>query len=514
MRNQLVTLSTLLCLATLACGDSDATGGAGGSGGNSSTGGAGAGGNSGTGGTGATGGGGAAPTGSVEDDYCAPLAALLCGQAAACSCEEVSPSGQFDTAACTAGYTAQCLEAYSFLVDAVASGAARVDAAKAATCIAELANATPPCEAPRGTIPLGLCPAWYASDEALGATCNFPICAGGEGFCTMAGGTCTPRPVSGEACSGLECAAGLLCLDGMCGSPGGPDDPCISDDGCVPPLRCLGGQCRALGSSGDACSDATECALGQACLNDQCTVVDPTPCTDDASCGNQATCVTLPRCSPQGAVGTTCDQDAACQAGLYCDSATSQCAALPVGGEACVNGTFCAPSLGCTTDFGNCAPLPGNGMPCAFGPMGPTLCSDGLGCLQGTCGALPGDGEACTIDNRCAPPLGCDFTPNGSVCVTKKAAGGACQNDQVCADGLHCDFNAGACAANFAIGVGCSQGNECGPQATCMPGAGGQFVCAPIPGATEVCLFDCTAGLYCAANPADAVCVAPICGQI
>lgn len=509
MRTVLAGVCVSILLFSAACGDSASTGGApaGGAGG---AGAAASGGAPVTGGMGGQGGGGAAASGSVEADYCAPLAAQLCASAATCDCAEVSPSGSFDPAACEASFTAACLEAYGPVVTAVASGDAVVDPARAAACVAAIAAGTPACEAPRGTIPLGLCDAWFFSDAPLGAACDFPICAGGAGYCPA--GDCVARPGAGDPCSGYECAPGLLCLDGACAAPGQDGDPCDVDDGCAPPLRCLAGACHALGGPSSACDTAADCALGLDCVGSACTAVDPTPCTDDASCGNQGLCVSLPRCAPLAAQGEGCLSDAHCDVGLYCDA--GQCAPLPGDGQPCVNGTFCAPNLGCTTDFGDCAALPGDGQPCAFGPMGPVLCAGDLGCLAGTCGALPGDGEPCTIDNRCADPLGCDFTMSGSFCVAKKPVGGACQNDQVCDVGLHCDFTQGSCAADFAIGASCSVGNECGEVAVCLPDGSGGLACAPTPGLGEVCQFDCEPGLACRVDPAAAVCVAPICAAL
>lgn len=517
MNLRLQSATALVCLSVLtACGDSAAPGNAGGGGGQggegagagASAGGATAGGHS----AGGQGGGGAAPSGSVEDDYCAPLAAFVCGQAASCGCERITAGGQFDEASCVAGFAAQCLYFYGFVADAVATGDARVDPVLAAACVTELQNATPACEAPRAAILLGLCPTWFFSDEPIGATCSFPFCAGGSGFCPS--GTCVARPTIGEPCDSFECAAGLLCLADVCTAPGVPGDSCSIDDECAPPLRCLVGQCQALGTADEACLDAGECAFGLACQGNQCASVDPIPCIGDASCGNQALCVSLPRCAPGGELGATCNQDAACQPALYCDGTTSQCSALPGDGEACVNGTFCASGLGCTTDFGTCAPLPLDSELCAFGPMGPNECAPGLGCLVDTCGPLPLEGEPCTVDNRCADPLGCDFTPNGSVCVTRKLAGDACQNNQVCAAGLHCDFNAGSCAADFGLGAACPLGNECGPQAVCLPDGGSQLACAPIPGLGDICQLDCAPGLVCSVDPSNARCVAPICAEI
>ncbi|NUP10400.1 MAG: hypothetical protein HOW73_30490 [Polyangiaceae bacterium] len=509
----------MLVVSGVGCGDSG-DGGAGGTGaaeggqgGEGGDGGAGA--SPTTGGGGAGGGGGSVEPGSLEEDYCAPLAALVCADAAQCGCEAVTPSGRFDEALCVAGYTAKCLEAYAPVVAAIEAGEAYVSAEDAAACIALVGASTPSCERPRGTVALGLCPAWFASDVLIGDPCTFPICADGAGFC--AEGTCVERPSEGDACQSLECAPGLLCLDGECHAPLEDGQSCAVDDQCTPPSRCIQGVCGTPGTEGASCVDATGCVQGLVCDNDVCSLPGPPPCAGHETCGSAALCANVPICLDRGGAGAPCTNDDACAESFHCDGALEECVALPVAGEPCVNGTFCAPGLACTTDNGDCVAAPGAGEPCGFGPMGPAVCADDLGCdpIAGSCGPMPGEGEPCTVDNRCDAGLGCDFTPNGSICVALKSAGETCQNDLVCTSGLHCDFGAGQCTGDFALGDPCSVGNECGPAATCMPDAGGTFVCSKIPAQGEACVLEClSSDLYCGVDPANAVCVGAICAEL
>lgn len=470
----------------------------------------------GEGGQGATGGdgGGVADPGSIEDDYCAPLATFICGQAEACDCGSILPDGELDVRACTTAYTAKCLEAYAQIVQAVDSGAAAVDGPKASACVDLLAASTPDCERPRGTIPLGLCDAWFYADTPLGDPCTFPLCGGGAGYCVM--GICVERPGEDESCGGYECLPGLLCIAGGCVPPAGAGDTCTMDDACAPPLRCIDGECAPLGDVGDPCADLTGCAHGLQCSKGACTAPSPPPCEGNESCGNLAACANVPVCLPRLSSGTPCSSTDQCGLALYCDD-TGTCADLPAVAEDCVNGVLCGPGLGCTTDNGTCIVAPGEGEACAFSQMGPSVCADGLGCNGTTnqCAALPGEGDSCTVDNRCAGELGCDFTPNGSICVERKPAGGVCQNDLVCADGLHCDFAVGACAANYPLGQACSNGNECGPTAQCLPGNGANFVCSSAPEAGDPCLFECPdPAQYCGAQPANATCLAAVCFEL
>ncbi len=446
--------------------------------------------------------------GPVEADYCAPLADLICQRAATCGCGALVPGGVLDVAACKARYTDKCLAAYADVVAAVHAGEARVDPAAAASCIALLDASTPGCEAPRGSVTLGLCPPWFSSDVPLGQPCAFPVCAGGEGYC--ANGTCAARPGPGAPCQGFECRAGLLCLEGTCRAAADVGESCTGDEACRPPLHCVDGACATLSSAGQPCTGDSACSLGLRCVGGKCTTVADSPCEDAEACGNLSLCAKPRRCQPPGASGDPCVGDEACQSGFGCDPTTSTCTEYPAQGQACQNGVMCAAGLACDMDLGHCEPLPSDGQPCALGPMGPFVCADGLGCNAGTCGALPGEGDPCTVDARCADGLGCDFTA-GSTCIVPKDVGGDCQNDSACKPGLHCDFATGHCAADYVTGAPCKDGNECGPGATCALGPDGGFACAPLPDEGEACLFDCRAGLTCIAVPAASKCLPQVC---
>lgn len=508
---------SLLSLLTVACGDAgDGFGGSGGSGGNPTTGVGGAQASGGEGGQGAAGGdgGGVVDPGSIEADYCSPLAEFICTQAESCDCGSILPGGNLDIAACIAAYTSKCLDAYAQITQAVEDGLAEIDGARALACVELLVAATPDCERPRGAIPLALCEAWFYSDTAVGDPCMFPLCDSGAGHCVE--GTCVPRPGQDEPCNSYECQAGLLCLDGACALPGAAGDTCSLDDACSPPLRCIEGACAALGGMGEACGDSLACAHGLRCFEGECSALPPPPCEGEGSCGNLSSCVNVPVCLPRAAAGALCASSDACAATLYCDD-TGVCVDLPAAGEDCVNGVMCGLGLGCTTENGTCVAAPGEGEACAFSQMGPSVCADGLGCDSTTnqCAALPIEGESCTVDNRCGGDLGCDFTPNGSLCVQRKPAGGACQNDLVCLAGFHCDFTVGSCAEDYPLGQSCSSGNECGPVAQCLPGNGGDFVCSAAPSAGEPCLFECPdPAQYCGSQPANAACLSAICLEL
>jgi hypothetical protein len=146
--------------------------------------------------------------------------------------------------------------------------------------------------------------------------------------------------------------------------------------------------------------------------------------------------------------------------------------------------------------------------------MGPSVCADGLGCVDGTCGPLPVEGEACTFDHRCADGLACEFGGDGETCIVPKTAGQACANEAACGAGLHCDFATSACAADLALGAPCTDSNECGPKGACMPGSGGAKQCTTRPSAGERCASDCASGLACVVVPEEAGCVPEVCLEL
>ncbi|MBK8257103.1 MAG: hypothetical protein IPK82_31085 [Polyangiaceae bacterium] len=275
--------------------------------------------------------------GSLEADYCAPLAAFVCSRLIACNCEVILPSGALEQAACEADYKARCLDAYAPLTQAVEQGQAHVLAAEAAACIQLLKDSTPGCERPRGSVAQALCPAWFSGEGAVGEACSFPFCGQGAGVCID--GTCEAKPEVGLPCAtGGICASGLLCLDGECAAPAVEGQSCTVDDACAPPLRCVDGVCHPLVEKGGSCSQLEACALGLECINGTCSDKEPTTCGDADPCGNLTSCFAPRVCAPKGKSGGPCFEDASCEEGLRCEGGL--CTQNPGLGEPCVNSAF------------------------------------------------------------------------------------------------------------------------------------------------------------------------------
>jgi hypothetical protein len=447
---------------------------------------------------------GSTTAGDLARDFCGPLADFVCTSAASCGCGAIVPGGALDQVACTAGWTAKCMAAWQPFVTA---GAA-IDTAAATACVETLRGRTLPCARPDATIMFAVCAPFAIQPVALGEACTSPYCAGGAGGCVS--GTCVARGITGAACGDeYGCATGLACNASVCSPLLAADASCAADLDCAPPLHCIAAHCRPLGIAGAACADASDCSLGMTCTASTCTAPSTTACTTSTDCGNRSTCGGASSCQPRGSDGTACTQDGDCVAGSYCDDTSHACIPRPAAGSPCARGVLCGTGLGCDT-AGNCATLPTSGQPCAMGEMGPFLCADGLGCIDGNCGALPGVGATCASDNRCAAGLGCDFSPAGSLCIVPRTEGGSCESDRSCAAGFHC--GPGTCTADLPTGSPCSVGNECA--GVCGIGPGGALECRDAPLAGDPCIFpdECPTALTCAAGTLS--CLPEICLEL
>jgi len=455
----------------------------------------------------------------LESAYCAPLAQLVCGRAVACGCGAAFRVG-LDEASCIESFTKNCLEAYAPVAQAIDAGEAELYPERAAECVQLFAATTPECQAPHYSVIPGLvlstCPAWYASEVAVGEACEFPICARGRGYC--ADGSCVGFVGEGAECWVDVCEPGLHCR-GTCTRPGPLGASCYGDQYCEPPLQCVDGSCGELDPQGSSCYlTSVYCAQGLEC-SEASTCEPPTtsPCTDDSECGNFAYCAVPRACyEPRGA-GAPCSQDAHCLPGHACASDSSRCVPLPGEGETCADLYHCGPGLGCNEPGGVCVPPPGEGEPCAYRDFDPVLCAEGLGCVVDTdtfvCGAMPVEGEPCTWDFRCAAGLACDYSvQQGGICIVPRAAGESCEYNEACAPDHHCGPD-GQCTPDVATGEPCKYG-WCREGDTCADSGFQRFRCRPLPGAGAPCSYECAEGLVCVDYAEDASCVPSICRML
>ena len=268
--------------------------------------------------------------------------------------------------------------------------------------------------------------------------------------------------------------------------------------------RYLFGVCyRMTGCAADA-----ECGALLVCDEGACAERPIETCSAADRCGNLAQCGAPRAGVARGTAGVSCEETRDCDPAHFCSAGT--CAPRPIAGESCSEVAPCAPGLGCDLEGdATCRALPSTGAACLYGESGPMLCGEGLACIDGTCGPIPTEGQPCAIGNVCAPGLGCDFSPEGSICIVPRGEGGSCESDRSCAPELHCAGT--TCVPDLAAGEPCTEGNECA--GICAPAASGGFACRDAPGEGDACLGDddCGDARACAPDFTASRCLAEIC---
>jgi len=460
----------------------------------------------------------------VTEAYCRPWALWTCARVLACGCG--APAGGAPTEEeCLALALDECAGNTVELAAAVAAGLAVISVPDVEACRQALALAAGPCGQASESEAGPACARQFAEPGTLGAACSQSPCAGGQGACVE--GTCVTLSAEGGPCQHrAHCVAGD-CVDNTCRLPAADGAECDTPaPACAAPALCLEGHCAAPTGAGGPCDGDVTCQPPLACLAGVCAAFPDLQCTLGAACGNHGLCLgTLEvRCEALGGPGAACVGDAGCQPGYTC--LQNLCTASPGPDEPCASGTGCALGLACRFEgeqAGTCGPLPGKGDPCALDVNGPFVCGPGLACMADlfVCNDPPVGGEPCANPNLCArddfngdgkvPDIACDFTADGSFCALRKGVDEPCQNDQICGEGLYCDYTAGACKSVYPLGTNCAVGNECGPDAACIPNAAGDLACRPLPGVGDACLFDCQPGAWCHAKASDLSCQPPVC---
>ncbi len=452
-----------------------------------------------------------------EEHYCVPMGEVLCGIVETCDCAVVP--GFPDPAECMTAWLERCRARALAFADAFDDGTLVFCPGAAGRCVEAYRKATGECGDgwPEQTLPAG-CVQMVSSVVKAGETCVLPGigCSGGSGICSPYDAMCSEAvPGWEEPCEGV-CQEGFVCGSGNVCVPGNAGDACVSERDCATPLTCVEHRCAPALEPGVSCETDIQCRAGLACVDGVCDN-PPILCDFENTCGDHAACVaTRARvCRPAAGSGEGCANSGDCVGSSWCDAGF--CEPLPELDEPCALQVYCAPGLACDWDSGMCRPLPGLGEACAFGEMGPFVCAEGLACLGDVCGPLPQEGETCGSGNHaCGPGLGCSFNTDGtSTCEPQVGAGFPCTNDRQCTYGTYCEYSLNLCASWVAWGNSCNDGNECGPEGSCLPRtAGGGFVCAPMPEVGEACYLECVPDAVCRFLETEGVCAAPVCGSI
>ena len=246
-------------------------------------------------------------------------------------------------------------------------------------------------------------------------------------FALVGVAACGPAQ-DGDSCSATaDCAAGLLCDQGVCSNA---VRTCVNDGECGGGEVCRRGTCQPIVSE---CQGAWDCRAGMVCSQGECR-------------------------TPQ--VGNPCQRHQECGPAMYCAKPRFECTELTGGQcwtrEVCAEGQDCE-SIDDETGLGLC----GGGScdpPCADGT--PHCVNDQcVACIQDRhCG----DNEQCQ-NNRCVgPQTQCERNQDcpGETPVCTQGRCVECNTDRHCRDGQTCSDN--QCQGG--------QANECGYDADCAVG--------------------------------------------
>ena len=260
-------------------------------------------------------------------------------------------------------------------------------------------------------------------------------CSGTHVFCregVCEGGICVAEDVgkaAGSACAEkTECAEGLDCIGGVCGTYAGLGEDCSGEHVFCREGVCEGGICVAeeVGkAAGSACAEKSECAEGLDCI--------------EGVCGTHA------------GLGEDCSgehvfcREGVCEGGICV--AESDVPEL----VACAEGAPCPDQMKCADD-GYCREAVGAGGACG----GDKPCMDGLICsVDHICTELPGLGESCLLDSDCAGDAVCD-----NVCMIKDVPVGAhCSEFEQCVEGAECQED--VCRVTVKTGEACDDSHLC-----------------------------------------------------
>jgi hypothetical protein len=493
--------------------------------------------------------------GANGDAGCTAATTGVC-QSGACSgagvCIPPLSGSCFDDADCAAGNYCH-RSTFTCTGKLAAGGPIPSDGLHGGTCSAATAAAV--CASGRCNATTNTCALGAASPCTVAAECEINLCAGngrcgnqnGSGVCTAvtaptvcqsgtcsAGGTCVPA----SGCFvDADCAAGSYCHRSTftCSAKLAAGAPIPSDglhDGtCAAAAAvCADGLCNASTSTcaaglGATCTGASGCAVEICGSNGRCGIANGNgPCTvasGPALCQSGVCGDSSGLCLPPGA--GSCDADADCPAGQFCDALALRCAARLAAGEplpsdrlhdgvcsaalaaltcadgqcnpatdtcAQVVGATCSDAADCVADVcggGTCGYLDGLG-PCTVATAA-SVCQSGACSVSSIC--MPAASVSCYVDADCGAAEHCrrsTFT-----CLPKLVAGAAIPDD-----GLH----GGTCAPSVAAAV-CASGACNTASNTCAAANGGACTAA-----NQCVVNHCGSNGSCGAANGDAGCTA------
>ncbi len=395
-------------------------------------------------------------------------------------------------------------------------GASTLDAAKAQTCLSQLASAT--CN---GSSPMGntsACNEVTRPAAAVNAACDSNAdCSDRTTSCNgqPCMRRCTTGGGQGEVCrstsTGQACDAPFVCIDGRCATEPAPGTACggAVSSNCGPNNQCRNGVCERLPTLGQpcpnfVCAGATYCDSTRVCrdkkpIGQTCAL--SSDCTSDAFCRSSV-------CTAKGTPGATCRFDSECVDTTSCFEGT--CRTRGAMAARCTRSQDCTSTLSCDDVLRTCQPYTSTvptGQPCTNSTQrcqsfaeecrNVVVNPDGGVGTRGLCGA-PMVGDPCQFGSECAQAQYCD-----TIARTCQAAGAStpCSSDSNCRSTDFC-ASAGsnrACSPKIATGQPCVETNSCAAQGDrCLLGAdGGVGRCGAFPTLGQTCTSACAFPLAC-----------------
>lgn len=205
------------------------------------------------------------------------------------------------------------------------------------------------------------------------------------------------RECGSGRCSEPTCTRSACCAGGCDAdtAPGELGDACTADVGCVEDAYCASDMtCHALAALMEQCSGDSECAFGLGCVG--------------ATQFESGVCRKLPL------LGEACPYLRCAEIGARC-SPEQICVPAGTRGASCTRSSECSPYYACDTATSQCAELPVLGMPCAGLCAGESFCDSTSG--QPVCIAPQPNGTPCTADNQCRTHY-CEEGPIYDQCAT------------------------------------------------------------------------------------------------
>ena len=236
----------------------------------------------------------------------------------------------------------------------------------------------------------------------VGDACGLIRCAPGD-FCGYDAvelqDVCVATVAVGEDCEPRlnQCQGLATCHEGTCVDMVELDQPCLNNTNCPVDAYCAG-TCQPRAALTEDCSNNVQCVEGAGCDADICVLLGDAG--EACPCAEGLWCDAANECQPRGDVGDACDPQylGTCSVPLFCDPATSTCAARAALDEACnfahpldscAEGLHCACAANCQPTHvapAVCRPRLAEGEDCGAAPE----------CLTGICTA-----SKCVTDPSC-----------------------------------------------------------------------------------------------------------------